>query len=148
LGTSFVSRSDRGFWIQDSLLELWLRLASLHIDDPYPSGGVAATIRDQWLLASRGYFGGCVPDGLEEALSTAEGEALVRSAFGSLLKALASAPEFLGKDVFNLMGFSHCSFKGDIETRRLIEVGNAFLNLIDGKITTGPGDTPLYPGSS
>ena len=47
MGTSFVSISGHGFWIQDSLLELWLRLLALHIEDPVESGGLATTIRDQ-----------------------------------------------------------------------------------------------------
>jgi hypothetical protein len=147
VGSSFVSISDRGFWVRDSLLELWLRLLALHIEDPVESGTVATTIRDQWLLASRGEFGVCVPDGLEEAVSTGEGAALVRAAVASLLEALAAAPSRLGKDVFNLMGFSGGTFTGDIETRRLIEVGRAFLDLMDGKITSGPGDTSFMPGS-
>jgi hypothetical protein len=96
VGTSFVSISDCGFWVQDSLLELWLRLLALHVEDPVGSGAVATTIRDQWLLASRGYFGGCVPDGLDEAVSTGEGAAIVRAAVQSLLEALAAAPSELG----------------------------------------------------
>jgi hypothetical protein len=45
------------------------------------------------------------------------------------------------------MGFSAGTFTRDIETRRLIEVGRAFLDLMDGKIKSGPGDVPLMPGS-
>jgi hypothetical protein len=147
LGTSFVSISGHGFWIQDSLLELWLRLLALHIEDPVESGSWATTIRDQWLLASRGYFNGCVPDGLEEAVSTGEGAAVVRAAVDSLSKALADAPSHLGKDVFNLMGFSGGTLTGDIETRRLIGVGRAFLDLLDGKVRSGPSDSSFMPGS-
>ena len=92
MGTTFVGISDRGFWIRDSVLELWLRFLALHIEDPGESGSLATSIRDQWLLASRGFFNGCVPEGLEEAVSTPEGEALVRAAIHSLLGALESAP--------------------------------------------------------
>lgn len=146
MGTSFVGIGDRGFWMPDGVLELWLRLLALHVEDPVESGPTATKIRDQWLLASRGFFGGCVPDGLEDAVSTTEGEALVRAAIHSLLRALAAAPSHLSKDVFNLMGFSGSEFTVDIETRRLVEVGRAFLDLLDGKITTGPSDTSFMPG--
>src|SRR3954469_1283728 len=106
LGTSFVRIGDppRGFWMRDSVLELWLRFLALHVEDPVESGSLATKIRDQWLLASRGFFTGCVPEGLEEAASTPEGEALVRAAIHSLLKALESAPSHLNKGVLNLMG--------------------------------------------
>ena len=75
MGSTFVSVGECGFWLRDSLLELWLRLASLHIEDPQESGGVAAKIRDQWLLASRGCFNGCVPIDFGDDIGTAEGKA-------------------------------------------------------------------------
>jgi hypothetical protein len=146
VGTTFVNIDGRGFWMSDSVLELWLRLLALHLEDTVESGTVATKIRDQWLLASRGYFNGSVPAGLDEAISTSEGAALVRAAIHSLLQALAEAPSHLGKDVFNLMGFSG-SFMRDIETQRLVEVGRAFLDLLDGKITAGPSDSSFMPGS-
>ena len=146
MGTTFVGIGDRGFWMRDSILELWLRLLALHVEDPVESGSLPTRIRDQWLLASRGFFTGCVPDGLEEAVSTPEGEALVRAAIRSLLEALGAAPSHLNKDVLNLMGFTNGTFTADIETRRLVEVGQAYLDLLDGKITSGPSDTSFMPG--
>lgn len=146
MGSTFVGIGDRGFWMRDGLLELWLRLLALHVEDPVDSGTAATKIRDQWLLASRGFWNGCVPEGLEEAVSTAEGEALVRAAIHSLLGALKLVPPHLGRDVFNLMGFDW-TCTADIETRRLIEVGHAFLDLLDGKITAGPSDSSFMPGS-
>jgi hypothetical protein len=147
VGTTFVGIGDRGFWMRDSVLELWLRFLALHIEDPVESGSLATRIRDQWLLASRGFFNGCVPEGLEEAVSTPEGEALVRAAIHSLLGALEAAPAQLNKGALNLMGFTGGEFTADVETRRLVEVGQAYLDLLDGKITAGPSDTSFMPGS-
>ena len=31
MGSSFVGIGERGFWMRDGLLELWLRLLALHI---------------------------------------------------------------------------------------------------------------------
>lgn len=145
MGTTFVGIGDSGFWMSDGLLELWLRFLALHVEDPVESGSLATKIRDQWLLASRGFFMGCVPEGLEEAVSTLEGEVLVRAAIHSLLDALKAAPNQLSKDVLNLMGFSG-AFTTDIEKWRLVEVGHAYLDLLDGKITAGPRDTSFMPG--
>ena len=147
MGTTFVRIGEHGFWMSDSVLELWLRFLALHVEDPIDSGSPATTIRDQWLLASRGYFTGCVPDGLEEAVSTREGDRLVRSAIGSLMESLKSAPPGLHRGVLNLMGFGGPDIGVDVETWRLVEVGHAFLDLLDGKITTGPSDPTLMPGS-
>src|SRR5262245_42887534 len=133
--------------MSDSVLELWLRFLALHVEDPAESGSLATRIRDQWLLASRGFFTGCVPDGLAEAVSTPEGDRLVRAAIGSLLAVLRSAPPHLSMDVLNLMGFDGGEFTADIETWRLVEVGEAFLALLDGKVTAGPSDAAFMPGS-
>ncbi len=148
MGTTFVGMGDprRGFWMRDSVLELWLRFLALHVEDPVESGSLATRLRDRWLLASRGFFNGCVHEGLEEAVSTPEGEALVRAAIHSLLEALKAAPSHLNKDVLNLMGFTGGEFTADIETWRLVEVGHAYLALLDGKITAGPSDTSFMPG--
>jgi hypothetical protein len=149
VGTTFVGIGDprRGFWMNDKVLELWLRFLALHVEDPVESSSLATRIRDQWLLASRGYFTGCVPEGLEEAVSTPEGEALVRAAIHSLLAALKAAPSHLNKGTLNLMGFACGEFTGDVETWRLVEVGHAYLDLLDGKITAGPSDSSFMPGS-
>jgi hypothetical protein len=146
VGTTFVSIGGRGFWINDGILELWLRLLALHVEDPVESGSLATNIRDQWLLASRGFCTGCVPQGLEEAVSTPEGEARVRAAIRSLLDDLKSAPSYLSKGELNLMGFA-VTFLDDIEKWRLVEVGRAYLDLLDGQITSGPSDASFMPGS-
>jgi hypothetical protein len=147
VSTSFVRLGKAGFWINDSVLELWLRFLALHIEDPVESGTPASRIRDNWLFASRGYCAGCVPVSLEEAVSTPEGKQLVQRAIRSLLQDLSHAPSHLNKDVLNLLGFLDGTWLGDFETRRLVEVGHAFLDLIDGKITTDASDSSFMPGS-
>jgi hypothetical protein len=96
MGTTFVTLSHEtsgkkpGFWMRDEMLELWLRLLALHLPEPTDSGEHQGTleIRNQWLLASRGYFVGCVPHGMEDAYVTQEGRTVVRTAIDSLLAAL------------------------------------------------------------
>ncbi|MDE2143342.1 MAG: hypothetical protein KGJ84_13110 [Elusimicrobia bacterium] len=135
MGSSFVGIGKNGFWLRDGFLELWLRLLALHIKDPAkddPNAPVIRAIRDQWLLASRGVFNGCVPVGLDDAVRTKAGEKAVREAAASLLRALEAAPERLSKDVLNLLGFEN-RLENDDETWRLISIGRAFLDVLDGK---------------
>src|SRR5262245_23430211 len=112
MGTTFVtlmrhsSGKEPGFWMRDGILELWLRLLSLHLPEPTDSGEyqAAITIRNKWLLASRGYFTGCVPHGMEEACATTDGKVVVRMAIDSLLAALSQSEETLDAKTLNLMG--------------------------------------------
>jgi hypothetical protein len=93
MGTSFVtitssqSGDKPGFWMRDAILELWLRLLSLHLPEPTDAGENVATpeIRNRWLLASSGCFNGCVPHDMEFACSTAHGTSVVRAAIQSLV---------------------------------------------------------------
>lgn len=148
MGTSFVAIGERGFWMRDGVLELWLRLLALHLDDPDSSTSlnIAGSIRDQWLVASRGHFNGCVPDGLHDAVSTTEGKALVVRSVESLMKALSKAPPALDKGVLNILGIEG-DFGRDFETAALLQVGQAFLDLIDGKIGADASDASFMPGS-
>lgn len=151
MGSSFVGIAEKGFWMRDWILELWLRLLALHIEDPAikspPGGPVQQRIRDQWLLASRGYFGGCVPNDLEEGVATAEGREAVTHAIESLLSDLSKCPENLDHNTLNLLGIKNGVFTEGVEAARLIEVGNAFLALINGQIQSDASSTEFMPGS-
>ena len=142
MGSTFVNiEKDRGFWMTDDLLEVWLRFLALHIREPRDRDSALTTqisleIRNNWLLASLGCFTGFVPHGLDRFASTYEGRQIIVQATQSLLAELDSAPEVISKDFLNLMGTLY-SFSRDLQTSKLIEVGQAFLGLIKGQ---SPGD--------
>ncbi|WP_282081586.1 hypothetical protein [Aquimarina algiphila] len=125
-------------------MELWLRFGALHIEDSSVDGSEEHKIRDQWLIASRGCFNGCVPDGIDEAVSTDIGRKIVTDAIYSLLAELKKAPDKLDRNVLNLMGCGE--WIADFETYRLIELSEAILDLIDGKVGSGPEDTSFMLG--
>jgi len=147
MGTTFVGIKQNGFWVHDSLLELWLRMAALHIEDTLDKQSLAHSIRNEWLLASRGYFSGSVPLNLEENISTSEGKALVVNAFESLISELEAAPAILHEGVINLMGFDGVFLEG-IESYRLISIGESLMQLINGVKFAGPEDSSFIPGNT
>ena len=135
--------------MSDGMLELWLRLLALHLPEPTNGGEHQATldIRNRWLLASRGYFTGCVPHSMEEACATQAGRDVVHMAIDSLLAALQQAWTPLDADTLNLLGIEGGQFTAPIERKWLLEVGDAFRDLLDGKITYVPSSTDIMPGS-
>lgn len=146
MGTTFVSVDGKlGFWMRDSMLELFLRFAALHLEDSPEPDRRPNAIRDQWLLASRGWFSGCVPHELGQAVSTPEGRKLVEDATRSLLKALSSAPEVLPPEVLNLMGFDG-TWQFPLETWRLMETAQAILDLMAGSVGAPADDASFMPG--
>lgn len=132
--------------MNDSVLELFLRLLSLHIEDPLEERSPAHKIRDEWLFASRGYCTGFCPVNLEEHIATAKGKALVLAAIASLLSALKAGPPQLDRGVLNVLGMSG-EFTVNFESARLIDVGASFAALIQGQVFGGPGSGVPMPGS-
>jgi hypothetical protein len=127
-------------------------LLALHIPEPTNSESpmthqVSFQLRDQWLLASKGFFIGCVPSGLEETAPTQEGQAVIRAATTSLRAALLKSPPSINKDALNLLCFEGVVWGDDFETRRLVEVADAFVNLLDGKISCTASSTEFMPGT-
>jgi len=121
MGSTFVSIEDKGFWTRDGVLELWLRLLSLHLEEPTDESSRVCRIRDGWLLASRGYFGGSVPIGLDEAVRDEEGRQIVVTAIRELMSALKKGPATLDRQTLNLLGFT-AEFVADFPAERLVEV--------------------------
>lgn len=130
--------------MRDRMLELWLRLLCLHIEETPDEDSLNRIIRDKWLLASRGLFNGCVPVDLDGQVSTEEGKKIVVDAIDSCLRGLSNADETLSGDLLDLLRIEG-SF-GDIETWRLIEIGEAFLDLIEGRIVGTAAKTEFMPG--
>lgn len=154
MGTTFVTTTDGttgtepGFWMRDEMLELWLRLLALHLPEPTDSGENSATpeIRNKWLLASRGYFNGCVPHNMEFACSTHERMNVVRTAIKSLMASIGKSAAALSADTLNLLGNDGYNYR-DLDRDRLQDIGFAFLDLLDGRITQTAHSTDVMRGS-
>lgn len=154
MGTTFVTLTkgrngdEPGFWMRDELLELWLRLLALHLPEPNDAGEHTATleIRNQWLLASRGYFTGFVPHAMEDACSTKEGREVVRHAIKALIANLSLAESPLDTGTINLLGMEY-GWEYSSERQPLRDIGRAFLDLLDGKIKCTARSTNVMPGS-
>ena len=147
MGTTFVTiDNSTGFWMRDGILELWLRLLSLNIEETPDEEFLGRKIRDQWLLASKGYFGGHVPHDLETFGNTEQGRQIVRMAIESLMTKLKNAQQHLDGPTLDLLGIGG-TLVHPLETRRLIDGGQAFLNLIDGRINSDCRSTEFMPGS-
>ena len=118
-----------------------MRLLALHLEEPSdvtPEANRIATIeiRNRWLLASKGFFAGCVPSYLEEATNSAEKRLLVRRAILALSESLRKAPPIIDHRHIALLGIEDWYESGTLELSRLIEAGQAFLDLIDATFRT------------
>jgi hypothetical protein len=145
MGSSFVQIGGNGFWMRDAMLELWLRLAALHLEDQVDDHSTVHTIRNEWLLASRGFFGGAVPFHLAENIATPDGRKAVVDAINSLQNELKNNLTDLQPSVLNLLGIAG-KFMGHVESAQLAEVGKSMLALIDGQRFGSAADSSFEPG--
>lgn len=149
MATTFISKNQKGFWVRDGILEIWLRLAALHLREPGKDDKDAKLlyeIRNNWLFASRGKLPGGVPFDLEKQTNTEQGKAIVLKALMDLGAALRRAPEELDKDTINILGFEGGRVVGDIETWRLMEINESMISLVNGKQYADAADKSFMPG--
>ncbi|MDB5552482.1 MAG: hypothetical protein JWL86_2466 [Rhizobium sp.] len=139
-------KEEVGFWMHDSMLELWLRLLVLHLDEPEQADSLAAVTRNQWLVASRYGCVGAVPHGLEEATATDEGLALVKAAVASLDRILQRTTDPLSAQMLNLLGFAG-EWDRAVDTADLSDVAAAFVDLLDFNVQSTASTKRPYPGS-
>lgn len=130
--TTFVCVRGNGFWIQDSLLALWLRFLALHAEDQQDPLCAASIMRSEWLVGSRGYFPGCLPFELQANVATDEGKLIFLQAVDALLVALRANPGYLDHRTLQVMGMEPC-FPCDVETSLLVEVSLAFQDIVLGQ---------------
>ena len=83
---------------------------------------------------------------MEDFCSTPEGCAVVRIAIDSLLTALQKGSTPLEAGTLDLLGIEGVQF-ASIERRWLQEIGQAFIDLLDGKPTCIVSSTEVMPGS-
>lgn len=133
--------------MRDSILELWLRLLALHLRDCAYDDTLVSEIRNQWLLASNGVFNGWVPHDLARFTDSKLGRKTVTDAIHSLMNELRAGPSQLDAGILNLLGIEG-TWNEDFPSARLIDVGAAFLDLIDGKLTCTVESTEFMPGST
>jgi hypothetical protein len=142
MGSTVVFVGEHQIRIHDPELELWLRLLALHIDPTSEPDSPAAGIRRQWLVACCGAFNGVVPDCLDEFAAEPEAKEIVRAAVQSLLRSLEMTRGRLSAEFVNLLNLNG-RWRAERELNReyYLQLGRAFLDLIDGK----PATTPTAP---
>ena len=142
---SFVGYGEFGFWVINEQLDLFYRLLALHIDEPAPEdvNSEAYIIRNILLLESKLGFQNFAPSGFEEVAPTESAKAIVIFAVTSLLEALNKIAKIDGPTL-NLLGMSD-EFVGELNPKTYIEIGNAFIDLLKGRIKTTKNDGLCIP---
>jgi hypothetical protein len=128
---------EHGFWVENSLHDLWWMLLALHIDTRLEWYAIESRIQHQWMYASKYNVTGCEYDELSTFLGEPGGFEVISAALERLSDAISRLPEDLTEQ-FALMGFGYEI--GPSKRRVLVAMAAAFRDLLHNKITTKVGD--------
>lgn len=145
MGTSFVSIGDKGFWMRDAVLCLWLRMVALQIECGGNDADALTRLRNEWMLQSQIAVPGVVATNLDTIADDETAKQAVSAAIHRVLKSLSAFGDAVEPETLNLLGLD--VWAQPEETSRLRTIGTAFLDLLEGKITTEADSTDFMPGS-
>jgi hypothetical protein len=146
MGSSFTNFRGRGFWSRDALLEVWLRVLSLHMGDDVHKSGWQHDLRDQWLLASTGCFSGCVSASLDEFLTDSDRVAIILQTSERSIQSLRAFGAFVPATFLNALGLDG-PFAADLPIEWFDLISDRFTALLRGELTTDASSSPVLPAT-
>ena len=134
--TSYTDYRGRGFWADDTVIELWLHLL-VHTRPARCRAAWIIRARDAWAVQARVGFLGCVDLGLDEHLA---GDPTREAEFVTLINAFDDHLESLGAMIpaptatlYNVGGGTE--FGADVDIAVLHRFSTALIELVTAKTT-------------
>jgi hypothetical protein len=144
MGSSYTEFRDKGFWSYDGLLEVWLRLLSLHFKGDVYTPGWQQDLRDHWLWCSGVGINGCIVAALDEFLTDEERIGIVIEASDRCAKNVKAFGKSIPAVTLNLLGLEG-QFNGDIRVEWVELIAERFSALLRGELTTDAKTSPVLP---
>src|SRR5260370_1314764 len=145
MGSSFTEFRGYGFWARDSSLEVWLYLLVREVGKMTDPPDWLRLAREDWhLKATVGFLGWICANLDEHITSTDRDEATVRLSNDALAWLHQQGP-LMSAELLNSFqcGGEGAYFTRDVETDNFIRVGEAFVQLLEGKLKTDAATSPV-----
>ncbi len=146
MGSSFTEFRGKGFWSRDGLLEAWLRVLSLHMDDDVHKPGWQHDLRDKWLLVSAGFFSGCISPSLDDFLTDSDRVAATLRASERSIQSLRAFGSYVPATFLNGLGLKG-SFGADLPIEWFELISDRFTTLLRGELATDASTSPVLPAT-
>jgi hypothetical protein len=120
----------------DGVIVVWIRLILQQIDSLPAKPSWLSGLYDEWIEQAELDLSGAINLDLEELLTDAEKIGTVRNLSLKAIEKLRAQGDFLSKDYLNELtkSTSESHYTRDVETAIFIRFGEAFIDLLDGKI--------------
>jgi len=136
MATSFVEFRTKGFWVSDSLLEVWLYFLAQAIDETHNPDTWLYQLQQHWFEQSRGICTGCVWVGLDDFATTDERAAIISALNERVVQRLDACGTTISKDTLNTIPSEGLVWLDDLATDELKRVGRFFIRLVRGELVT------------
>lgn len=146
MGSSFTGFRGKGFWCDDSLLEVWLRVLALHLGEEVYEPGWQHDLRDHWLAMSGLNIVGCIHPSLERFLTEDERIAVILHVTERSMRSLRAFGKFVPAAFLNALGFTN-SFPDDLPMEWFNRIADCFTALLQGELGTDASDSPVLPAT-
>lgn len=145
MGKSFIQFRGHGFWVRDTPLEVWLRLATLHLGYRSWDGTAFMKVRETWLSATSGCNGfvGDAAD-LDGVLANEELLSAAVEASEDTLKSIRRIGPKLDAKHLNALGLPGI-FTTDFDAWEVQQVGEHFVRLLRGELDWEVRSSPCLP---
>ena len=120
----------------DGVIVVWIRLILQQIDSLPAKPSWLSGLYDEWIEQAELDLSGAINLDLEELLTDAEKIGTVRNLSLKAIEKLRAQGDFLSKDYLNELTKStfESHYTRNVETAIFIRFGEAFIDLLDGKI--------------
>ncbi len=147
MSSSFTEFRGKGFWSTDTLLEIWLRVLSLQMEEDVAEPRWQHELRDTWLLNSNGGFMGCISPCLDEYLTDADRIAKVLRASDRCIAALRDFGDYVPAEFLRTLGIQQL-FTEDLPIEWFELIAGRFSSLLRGELETDATTSPTLPATT
>lgn len=144
MGSSFTEFRGRGFWADDGALEVWLYFLSEEAKAHADASWLRKAAED-WRIQATVRFVGCISASLDEHLALPDRVDVAIGLAEKALKRLREWGNVIPRQTLNSLGVGGptSEFTRDVEATVFTNVGEAFIKLLRGELTTDASTSPL-----
>jgi hypothetical protein len=116
------------------------------MDDDVHEPGWQHDLRDKWLLASAGFFSGCVSPSLDDFLTDSDRIAAILRASGRRMQSLRIFGAYVPAAHLSALGLAG-PFTADLPTEWFELISRRFTSLLRGELNTDASTSPVLPAT-
>lgn len=140
---SFVEHQEKGFWVKDGRLEIWLYLLVQEINKLHEVPLWLAQLRENWEFQTTGTCRGFMTASLDEFAVDDQRRRMLLELSERALRRLDEYGECITVEQLRATKVGGGTYMGDLPVEDFKRVGRAFIKLLRGELDTDVSTSPV-----